>query len=207
MHCCPTQCTTQGECKHKTFCLSGSCSLRRNHFFLPLSYRQILYIPWAVIAGRIRRRYSLYKGRKNTVAADVLSQYPTANVPTASKPPPTREHFSELFAGTALESDVFPIKLSVLAYYQQRDQDIQKLVSVDPNVSQKTFRGGEQLLCYKNRIFVPKALRKHVVEWYHTYLLHPGETRTEETIAQHLYWPNIQSLVQEQGVRVANNVN
>ena len=54
--------------------------------------------------------------------ADVLSRYPTANAPTVSKPPPTREHFSELFAGTALESDVFPIKLSVLAYYQQRDQ-------------------------------------------------------------------------------------
>ncbi len=46
------------------------------------------------------------KGEKNTVA-DVLSRYPTANAPTVSKPPPTREHFSELFAGTALESEVF----------------------------------------------------------------------------------------------------
>ncbi len=35
------------------------------------------------------------------------------------------------------------------------------------------------------------------MEWYHTYLLHPGETRTEETIAQHLYWPNIPKTVQE----------
>ena len=137
------------------------------------------------------------KGVRNIVA-DVLSRYPTSNTPSASNPPPTREQLSELFAGTALESDVFPLKLSVIAHYQQRDDDLQKLVGVDTNVYRKTFRGGEQLLCYKNRIFVPKALRKHVVEWYHTYLLHPGETRTEETIAQHLYWPNIRKLVQEQ---------
>ncbi len=52
-------------------------------------------------------------------------------------------------------------------------------------------------MCYQDRIYVPKALRKHVVDWYHTYLMHPGETRTEETIAQHLYSPNIRKLVQE----------
>ena len=137
------------------------------------------------------------KGVSNIVA-DVLSRYPTANDPTTDKPPPTREHLSELFASETLASEVFPLKLSVIAYYQQRDQELQKLVGADTHVSRKTFRGGEQLLCYKNRIFVPKVLRKHIVEWYHTYLLHPGETRTEETIAQHLYWPNIRKLVQEQ---------
>ena len=49
----------------------------------------------------------------------------------------------------------------MIAAYQQRDPDLQQLVGVDTNVSPKTFRGGEQLLCYKNRIFVPKVLRKH----------------------------------------------
>jgi len=136
------------------------------------------------------------KGVKNIVA-DVLSRYPTTNEPTVAQPPPTTEQLSELFASEALEKEVFPLKLSVIAHYQQRDPDLQELVGVDTNVSPKTFRGGEQLLCYKNRIFVPKVLRKHVVEWYHTYLLHPGETRTEETIAQHLYWPNIRKTVQE----------
>ncbi len=136
------------------------------------------------------------KGVKNIVA-DVLSRYPTTNEPTVAQPPPTTEQLSELFASEALEKEVFPLKLSVIAHYQQRDPDLQDLVGVDTNVSRKTFRGGEQLLCYKNRIFVPKVLRKHVVEWYHTYLLHPGETRTEETIAQHLYWPNIRKTVQE----------
>jgi len=137
------------------------------------------------------------KGVSNVVA-DVLSRYPTTNDPTALKLPPTREQLSELMAGETLPSDIFPLKLDVIAYYQQRDSDLQKLIGADTHVSRKTFRGGEQLLCYKNRIFVPKVLRKHVVDWYHTYLLHPGENRTEETIAQHLYWPNIRKLVQEQ---------
>lgn len=152
---------------------------------------------WRLLLEEFGVEIRYIKGVTNIVA-DVLSRYPTTNDPTAAQPPPTTEQLSELFAGEALESAVFPLKLSVIASYQQRDPELQKLVGVDTNVSPKTFRGGEQLLCYKNRIFVPKVLRKHVVEWYHTYLLHPGETRTEETIAQHLYWPNIRKLVQEQ---------
>ena len=40
--------------------------------------------------------------------------------------------------------------------------------------------------------YVPRSLRKHVLEWYHTYLMHPGANRTEESIKQHLYWPGLQ---------------
>ena len=151
---------------------------------------------WRLLLEEFGVEIRYIKGITNTVA-DVLSRYPTTNDPTVAQPPPTTTQLSELFAGEALESTVFPLKLSVIASYQQRDPELQNLVGVDTNVSPKTFRGGEQLLCYKNRIFVPKVLRKHVVEWYHTYLLHPGETRTEETIAQHLYWPKIRKLVQE----------
>jgi len=76
--------------------------------------------------------------------ADVLSRYPTTNDPTAVQPPPTKEHLSELFAGEALDSDVFPLKLSVIAHYQTRDPELQRLVGVNTDVSLKTFRGGEQ---------------------------------------------------------------
>ena len=37
---------------------------------------------------------------------------------------------------------------------------------------------------------IPKLLEKQVVEWYHNTLCHPGETRTELSIAQHIYWKN-----------------
>ena len=59
------------------------------------------------------------------------------------------------------------------------------------------FHGGEELICLNRKIFVPTSLRRRVVEWYHTYLLHPGESRTEGTIMQYLYWPNIRKTVKD----------
>ena len=38
---------------------------------------------------------------------------------------------------------------------------------------------------------MPQSLQKPCVEWYHEQLLHPGITRTEETIRQHFYWKNL----------------
>ena len=33
--------------------------------------------------------------------------------------------------------------------------------------------------------------------WYHEYLVHPGQTRMEETIRKIFYWPNLDKSVQE----------
>ena len=38
---------------------------------------------------------------------------------------------------------------------------------------------------------MPKILQKYVVNWYHTYLLHPGKVRIEATISHHYYWPQL----------------
>ena len=41
------------------------------------------------------------------------------------------------------------------------------------------------MLIYKNdKIAVPKILQNYVVNWYHTYLSHPGTERTEGIISQ-----------------------
>jgi hypothetical protein len=47
------------------------------------------------------------------------------------------------------------------------------------------------LICYRNKIVVPNKLQKAGISWYHTTLCHPGIKRTEETIGQHLWWPNM----------------
>ena len=52
-----------------------------------------------------------------------------------------------------------------------------------------------QLICYKEKIVVPKLLQKHVIGWYHTVLCHPGINRTEETIGQHLWWPKMRDQI------------
>ena len=44
---------------------------------------------------------------------------------------------------------------------------------------------------------MPQSLQKPCVEWYHEQLLHPGITRTEETIRQHFYWKNLREDIQK----------
>ena len=90
-----------------------------------------------------------------------------------------------------------PVSFKVLARFQQNDRNLQNTVARDSTLSRKTFHGGYQLICKGDKIYVPSQLRKHVVKWYHEYLCHPGETRTEETINQHLYIPGIRSLIKD----------
>jgi hypothetical protein len=33
---------------------------------------------------------------------------------------------------------------------------------------------GYDLLCYKEKIYIPQSLRQRVLYWYHEYLPHPG---------------------------------
>ena len=35
------------------------------------------------------------------------------------------------------------------------------------------------------------------MEWYHETLCHPGETRTEQTLRQYLWWPKLRNDVHE----------
>ena len=44
----------------------------------------------------------------------------------------------------------------------------------------------------KRQIIVSTLLQKHVIDWYHTSLCHPGQNKTEEAVAQHLWWSKIQ---------------
>jgi Integrase zinc binding domain len=50
---------------------------------------------------------------------------------------------------------------------------------------------GHNLLCYKDTIYIPQSLRQRVLSWYHEYLLHPGQTRTEKTIRNTMTWPGL----------------
>jgi hypothetical protein len=52
---------------------------------------------------------------------------------------------------------------------------------------------GYDLLCYKEKIYITQSLiqQKRVLSWYHECLLHPGQTRTEETIRNTMTWPGL----------------
>ena len=44
-----------------------------------------------------------------------------------------------------------------------------------------------ELITHNDKICAPKMSEKHMVQWHHEVLCHPGATRTEEMIAQHFY--------------------
>ena len=54
---------------------------------------------------------------------------------------------------------------------------------------------GEPLIHSEGKIYIPEKLQQRVVAWYHEYLAHPGETRTEATIRQHFTWPRLRKHV------------
>ena len=52
-----------------------------------------------------------------------------------------------------------------------------------------SFYGGSitglNLITCENYIVIPSKIKKYVLHWYHTYLLHPGMDITEEMILRH----------------------
>ena len=46
---------------------------------------------------------------------------------------------------------------------------------------------------YTDKIVIPEVHRGAVLNWYHYYLNHPGESRMENTIRQKLYWKGMTS--------------
>jgi hypothetical protein len=137
------------------------------------------------------------KGELN-IAADALSRLDIGN------PPMEEAHFTEALRSeyyalddSDLPETAYPLSYALLGKQQSKDK---KLLAVMKKSNSpyliKSFTGGgktRDLICFKDKIVVPKSLQSRIVQWYHEYLGHPGINRTEETIAQHLYWPKMRN--------------
>jgi hypothetical protein len=149
---------------------------------------------WRLLLEEFGLKIEYIKGVDNIVV-DILSRYPTQNDPEHPEEPPAKADMSELFAvHNDMPQDAFPLSFKILSTFQLRDASVDTLFQKDPthaHVSRQTFHGGEQLVCYDGKIYVPPPLRQNVVSWYHEYLCHPGELRTDKTIRQHLWWPSL----------------
>ena len=88
------------------------------------------------------------------------------------------------------EDVLHPVNYKTIMWYQQNDKPLIETTKLNKDYSIKHFHGADKkysLICRKHKIVIPKLLEKQVVEWYHSALWHPGETRTELSIAQHFY--------------------
>lgn len=135
-----------------------------------------------------------YVKGENNIVADALSRLDIAD----SQFEDTMDTFLGLMDCFVKEPslDYHPLNYQHLHHAQQADKSLMKLLQKDDSYSEQDFHGGGKttsLICHKGKIVIPALLQKHVTAWYHTTLCHPGINRTEETIAQHLWWPKMRN--------------
>jgi len=108
------------------------------------------------------------------------------------------EHFD--LSNKDVPEEAHPTNLKTIMHYQQNDKELIETAKKNNFFSIKQFHGaGKQysLICFNNRIVIPKQLQKRILQWYHTKLCHPGETSTELTISQNFYWKNLRKTVHD----------
>ena len=115
----------------------------------------------------------------------------------------SEEIMTELFAldEEDLDEMKFPLSYKELEKAQTNCRRLQAdATKYKDKYARTEFHGGGKtttLLTYKNtmKIVVPEALRARVIHWYYHRLGHPGMNRTEETIKQHLWWPEMRGQI------------
>mgnify|MGYP001306591820 FL=1 len=163
---------------------------------------------WRLIIEEFSPTLKYLKGVNNPVA-DALSRLhleatPHSECDSTVLETPSSQNLAEAFP--IEEEDVptwtLPIAYKLLYKEQVKDKELLKKVKLTSkdysiNTFLKDSQTVRQLITYKGKIYVPETLQKRLVQWYHEMLMHPGETRTHETVAQHFYWPNMRKTVQK----------
>ena len=156
---------------------------------------------WQLILEEYGPELEYLEGKKNTVA-DAMSRLPKLNEELIEKTTPGNPEYEMMLAELAALDDIHcPVNLKLIQDEQQKDQDLMQVIKVKKEgFSVKNFRGGgkvRSMICYKGKIVIPKVLQQKITHWYHTYLCHPGQNRTEETIRQFLTWNGLRKTVEQ----------
>ena len=136
------------------------------------------------------------KGEDNIVA-DAISRLPTATknqresstVTLGSKDKKSTEE--EIFV---LEDDEsFPLDLSLVRRTQQYElnknkNNIKQLLNDKKSGYNVITLNDVELITFEGKIYVPLALRKRTMEWYHYFMNHPGGERLYKTLNKVCYW-------------------
>ena len=139
---------------------------------------------WRLIIEEFNPELHHIKGEKNVVA-DALSRLDFDDDLDV-------QSMEEMMAfdDEDLPEDHFPLTYEFIEKEQKQDNHLLQNAKNDKLLSIKKFHGGGKtfsLICKHDKIVIPQHLTTRVLTWYHKMLMHPGETRTEETIRHHLY--------------------
>ena len=140
---------------------------------------------WRLILEEFGPELHYVKG-ENNVVADALSRLDMMST----------EEFHDMFhtegCFAAEETEDFPssypLSYAQIEHEQNKHQRLLDAYAQSNLYKRKATQHSDKvynLIYREDRIVLPKSLQKKAVEWYHGVLGHPGETRTELTIAQH----------------------
>ena len=153
---------------------------------------------WRLFMEEYSPDLTYIEGTKNIVA-DALSRLDISDTPPdlSFEKESIEELNSKLYclAKEDVGEEVYPLSYEKIGAAQSKDKQLlKKLKTKDSKYYLKNFvSAGKQwkLICYKDKIVIAKKQQIQVVNWYHDYLGHPGINRTEESIGQHLWWPEM----------------
>ena len=137
---------------------------------------------------------------KTNVVADALSRLEILAEPM-EEAFFTEELRSELYCYNTdtLDKADYPLDYSQISQAQLSDNHLLQMKRKEnsPYESHMFMFAGQQIpiLCYKGKMVIPSTLQKRIIDWYHSYLGHPGINRTEESISQHLWWPKMRDQI------------
>jgi hypothetical protein len=158
---------------------------------------------WRLIIEEYSPELIYLKGQTNIVA-DALSRLNIDSTQPISNVHNCDVHYlAEHFAldNDELSNDIFPLHYKLIQQHQQKQRDLFiKLQKKQDGFHLKSFCGGGKkrtLICRHEKIIIPTTLQRRIVTWYHDILCHCGETRTEQTLRQHFWWPNMRKDVHD----------
>ena len=98
----------------------------------------------------------------------------------------SRKYLFDCYYDNKLDGNTFPLTYQKIDTYQWKYHElVDKLKRTSYHT--KYFCGGViviELICKGKKTFMTEILQKYVVNWYHTYLIHPVMDCTEVTIIQ-----------------------
>ena len=158
-------------------------------------------IRWRLIIEEYGPNLRYIEGPKNTVA-DALSRLGLRDNPDFKDLTEQCSFYENQVMAVNDQPVVktMPIDLQEIKKHQDTEKCVDKLLGTDKRYHLKNFHGAGhiglngtniELLCYSDKIVVPKVLQPKILEWYHYLLVHPGRDRTFRTISQHFYWKGL----------------
>ena len=165
-----------------------------------LSSQRIL--KWHMVLQEFAPLFHFKPGHEN-IGADALSRLPMMEREKKQELDDSTlmQQFEDSLINYPIEVDNYPMDFNEVRALQLLDAELMdKIAHQGPKFAMRQF-GNVELACRRHdnndqyAIVVPAAIENDVIVWYHHVCGHSGETRTYQTINNHLYIKNLKDKV------------